>query len=411
MLVLVTTNASAQCFKDMGLKKAGAFGIARQLAALQKQLKNPKCEVYGLRWREHKEGGTGDKGVLVFNPQTGELIREIYITKNRKQSLQAESWAGVSTRSLQSDFPNDGIDQKHYVRLDAGTTMVISKATAQFMRQSKLANFLKPGYVTVDASEPAEEDADTTTVAVLPSGEGAVDTTVNSQHKVCLIGISEFGDKPSTEARASMAICEEELQVVRGRAELRKSKELRFKDLLEAHLNGKLSNCLSQIAKLGETPSEDSTATTEACQDELKRRLARASDEAVYAILEAERDHKERLDFIWKIPNQSVRERSLVREERRRQREVNYIESCVKEIIDLGAKPSDAAIADWRDCQREKYVARSKAHSVTDKIEKLIVSTRDTRERRKLALKIPLKEMKQYWLSHIEREERLMSQR
>jgi len=430
VLVLATTGASAQCFKDLGRQKAGSFGVGKQLSALKKRLGNSKCKVYGVRWRVVQKSGKIDKGMMVFNSKTGELIKAVYVAKNDKRRLRAESWAGVSKTSLRNDGANNGIDQKHHVKIKSGTSMVVSDSSARFMRRSNLSAFLRGSNVTAGRSEPSGDDEtefaeggatdqtgtaetgsnDVVTVAALPAGEASSESaSTGAKHKACLQGISKLDSTPSAEAKASLAACEEELQIVEGQQNLRKAKQARFTDLLAMHLTGRLSDCLTKLAKLGKEPSGDVKTSSEACEAALKSRLARASDEQLYAMLETERDHAERLALIWKIPNAAARERQLEREERRHQRELSYLEICVKEIIDLGAKPTDGAVADWSACQREKFAARSEARKRTDQIERQIIGTRDSRERRRLALEIPLKEMKQYWLNHIEREERLSS--
>jgi len=413
-LVLATTGARADCFRDMGRQKAAAVGVSQQLAALQKQLGNAKCGVFGLRWTEAQKSGRLDKGMLIYNSRTGELIRAVYVANK----LKAESWSGVTTAALRGDAANNGIDQKHHVPLENGTSMIVSDSSLQFMRKNGLTDFVRGKLLTAGKGEPAEEDeaevaqseAETDTVAAVPpdaEAEAAKSTTPSARLTSCLERISQLDGSPSAEAKASETACEEELQMAEGRQNLRKAKEARFSDLLEMHLTGRLSSCLLKIGKLGQTASEDAKASGEACEVELGSRLAKSNDEQIYAMLETERDHDERMALIWKIPNAAVRDRQLEREERRHQRELNYVESCVKEIIDLGSKPSDGAMDDWSTCQREKYAARSEARKRTDEIERRIISTRDARERRKLALEIPLKEMKQYWLNHIEREEQI----
>lgn len=432
VLVLATTGASAQCFKDMGRKKAGTFGAGQQLKALQKRLTNSKCKTYGVRWSLARKNGNIDKGMIVFNSKTGELIKAVYVSKNNKRRLQAESWAGVSKTALRNDSAANGFDQKHNVKIKSGTSMVVSASSARFMRQNRLSSFLRGSNVTAGRSEPADEEetvvaeADTATETAQSAETGGDVETVaalsetaapsedeNSgiKHKACLQEIFDVEATPSTEAKASLAACEEELQIVEGQRQqnVRNAKQARFSELLVMHLTGRLSDCLTKLAKLGKAPSGEVKESSEKCETALKSRLGRASDEQLYAMLETERDHAERLALIWKIPNSAARERQLEREERRHQHELGYLESCVKEIIDLGAKPSDGAIADWSVCRREKFAARSEARKRTDALERQIIGTRDPRERRKLALEIPLKEMKQYWLNHIEREEKLSS--
>ncbi len=441
VLVLATTGASAQCFKDLGRKKAGTFGAGQQLKALQKRLTNSKCKTYGVRWSLARKNGNIDKGMIVFNSKTGELIKAVYVSKNNKRRLQAESWAGVSKTALRNDSAANGFDQKHNVKIKSGTSMVVSASSARFMRQNRLSSFLRGSNVTAGRSEPAEEEetavaeadtaveatetAQSTETAQTAEASGDVETVAalsettapsqdeisGSKHKACLQEILNVEATPLAEAKASISACEEELQIVEGQRQqgIRNAKQARFTELLTMHLTGRLSDCLTKLAKLGKAPGAEVKESSEKCEGALKSRLGKASDEQLYAMLETERDHAERLALIWKIPNAAARERQLEREERRHQRELSYLESCVKEIIDLGAKPSDGAMADWNACRSEKFAARSEARKRTDAIERQIIGTRDPRERRRLALEIPLKEMKQYWLNHIEREEKLSS--
>ena len=421
MLVFATTSAQAQCFKDVGRKKASAFGKSGQLSTLQKQLGKSKCKVYGVRWTEVRKNGKTDKGMLVFNSRTGELVRAVYVSNK----LRAESWAGVSAASLRGDSASNGIDQKHYVKIKSGTSMVVSDSSARFIRKNGMGNFLRGSLMTAGRRAPAEEEAesdvaegetptdsatasgDVETVAALQGDAENKSEKPGARHKACLAKVSALEGSPSPEAKASEASCEEELQIAEARVSIRKSKIERFNELLEIHLTGRLSGCLAKVNRLGKPASEKAKESSEACEKELKRRLAKASDEKIYAVLETEQDRDQRMELIWKIPNAAARERQIEREERRRERELGYVETCVKEIIDLGSKPSDAAMSDWSACRREKFTARSKARERTDEIERQIIGTRDARERRKLALEIPLKDMKQYWLNHIDREERL----
>ena len=423
MLVLATTGAQAQCFKDMGRKEAKSFGAAGQLSALQKRLGNSRCKVVGVRWTARRKNGKTDKGMLLYNSKTGELVRAVYVSNK----LTAESWAGVTTAALRSDTPGNGINQKHHVKIKSGTSMVMSDSSARFLRKNGMGNFLRGSMLTAGRRAPTEEEqeetdvatadgaersgdtpsSDVETVAALPAGTQNDGGKDDIRHQACLKKVGVLEGSPSTEAKTDPAACEDELQMAEARAKLRNAKQARFSDLLEMHLTGQLGGCLSKIGKLGKPASEAARESSEACERELKRRLAKASDEKIYAVLQTEQDHARRMELIWKIPNAAARERQIEREERRHQRELGYVENCVKEIIDLGAKPSDTAMSDWTTCQREKFAARSEARKRTDEIERQIIGTRDARERRKLALEIPLKEMKQYWLNHIEREERL----
>ena len=174
-------------------------------------------------------------------------------------------------------------------------------------------------------------------------------------------------------------------------------------------MTSQLNDCVAKVTKLGGKADDKVKASGEACQAELKRQLAKANEQQVHAMLVAVRYHDRRLELIWLIEKKSVRDTQLEREERRHQRDLGYLENCVKEIIDLGGKPSEKAIGEWNTCQREKYAARAEARTRTNELEKKIVNTRDINARRQLAQKIPLPDMKKYWLSEIDREQRQAS--
>jgi hypothetical protein len=434
IFVLAASGAHAQCYKDVGQKSARGFGTAKQLSALKAQVKKKNCSVYGLRWNVNAGGGKTEKSILIFNTKTGELIKARSIPKGGKRTLQAESWTRVTKASLERDRPSDGISQRHHMKLDSGASMVLSGSTAQFMKQSRLSGFLTGDYLTagissdpdieVEVVEPgnsgavaavAPADAQPAPASVnaapAPAAHDSVAAAPDAAHGACLKSVAAAGEQPSPEAKASSAACDEELQIIEGRQALLSAKQSRFIDLQDAHVTGRLSDCLAKVAKLGGKVSDAVKASGEACQAELKRQLAKASEQQVHAMLEAERYHDRRMELIWLIDNKSVRDTQLEREERRHQRDLGYLENCVKEIIDLGGKPSEKAIGAWNTCQREKYAARTQARTRTNELEKRIVSTSDINARRRLAQQIPLPEMKKYWLSEIEREQRQASKR
>ena len=437
IFVLAASGAHAQCYKDVGKKSAKGFSAAKQLSALKAQVKKKKCSVYGLRWSINAGGGKTEKSILVFNTKTGELIKARSIPKGGKRTLQAESWTRVTKASLERDQPSDGISQRHHMKLDSGASMVLSGSTAKFMKQSRLSGFLTGDYLTAGISsdpdievEVVEPESSGAATALAPADAQPAPASVNAApaaaardsvaaapsapdgaHSACLKNVAAAGEQPSPEAKASSAACDEELQIIEGRQALLSAKQSRFSDLQDAHVTGPLSDCVAKVAKLGGKLDDKVKASGEACQAKLKRQLTKASGQQVHAMLEAERYHDRRLALIWLIENKSVRNTQLEREERRHQRDLGYLENCVKEIIDLGGKPSEKAIGEWNTCQREKYAAREQARTRTNELEKRIVSTRDINTRRQLAQQIPLPDMKKYWLSEIEREQRQASKR
>jgi len=438
ILVLAASGAHAQCYKDVGQKSAKSFGPAKQLAAFKAQIKKKKCPVYGLRWSVDKGDGKTEKAFLVFNTKTGELIKARSVPKGEKRTLEAESWTRVTKASLERDRPGDGISQRHHMKLGTGASMVLSDTTARFMKQSQLAGFLTGEYLTAGISSDPDIEVEVvepesgSTVAVLapadaapgpasdesapPPASGdsqataqATPTAPDAAHQACLEKVAAGGDQPSPEAKADAAACDEELQIIEGRQAMLTAKESRFNDLLDAHVTGQLSDCAAKVTRLGGKVTDAIKASGEACQAELKKQLAKASEQQVHAMLEAEPYHDRRLALIWLIENKAVRDTELEREERRHQRDLGYLENCVKEIIDLGGKPSEKAMGDWNTCQREKYAARADARQRTNELEKKIVNTSDINTRRQLAQQIPLPDMKKYWLSEIEREQRQAS--
>ena len=443
IFVLAASGAHAQCYKDVGQKSAKGFGTAKQLSALKAQVKKKKCSVYGLRWSLNAGGGKTEKSVLIFNTKTGELIKARSIPKGDKRTLQAESWTRVTKASLERDQPGDGISQRHHMKLDSGASMVLSGSTARFMKQSQLSGFLTGDYLTAGISSdpdvevevvepensgavaalapadakpaPASVDAmpDPAPVDASPAAPvdsvAAAPTPPDAAHKACLKSVAGSGEQPSPEAKTSSAACDEELQIIEGRQALLSAKQSRFSDLQDAHVTGPLSDCVAKVTKLGGKVNDAVKASGEACQTALKRQLAKASEQQVHTMLEAEPYHAQRLALIWLIESKPVRDSQLEREERRHQRDLGYLENCVKEIIDLGGKPSEKAIGEWNTCQREKYAAREEARTRTNELEKRIVNTSDINTRRQLAQQIPLSDMKKYWLSEIEREQRQAS--
>ena len=321
---LVTVSAQAQCFRDLGRKKASEVGVGPQLAILQAQMRKKKCKIYGLRYRAVGKNGSVSPGMLVFNTGTGEVIRAKY-TKGR---LRPESWAGVTKTALLNDNSANGIDQKHYIKPSGGTSMVVANSTARFMRANKMGNFLRRGYMTVGAREPepepeeeqvaeaeasenadpsaagdAEASSETTTaaastesgaqpsgdpqtVAALPADDGESEAQKRARHDACLKRLGTIDSAPSKEAKAAVSTCEEELQIAEGRQETRRAKESRFNDLVAMHVTGNLTGCLAKISKLGRAPSATAKESEEACDKELKARLARAGDEKIYAVLD-----------------------------------------------------------------------------------------------------------------------------
>ena len=434
ILVLAASGAHAQCYKDVGQKSARSFGPAKQLAAFKAQIKKKKCSVYGLRWSVDKGAGKTEKAFLVFNTKTGELIKGRSVPKGEKRTLEAESWTRVTKASIERDQPGDGISQRHHMKLDSGASMVLSDTTARFMKQSQMAGFLTGDYLTAGISsdpdievEVIEPESGGTVAALAPadaapgpaggdnapapaSGDSptaqATPTAPDAAHQACLKKVVAGGDEPSPEAKADAAACDEELQIIEGQQAMLSAKQSRFNDLMDAHVTGQLSDCVAKVTKLGGKVTDAIKATGEACQAELKTQLGKASEQQVHAMLEAEPYHDRRLALIWLIEQKAVRDTQLEREERRHQRDLGYLENCVKEIIDLGGKPSEKAIGDWNTCQREKYAARANARQRTNELEKKIVNTSNIDARRQLAQQIPLPDMKKYWLSEIEREQR-----
>jgi len=446
ILVLAASGAHAQCYKDVGQKSAKSFGPAKQLAAFKAQIKKKKCPVYGLRWSVGKGDGKTEKSFLVFNTKTGELIKGRSVPKGEERTLEAESWTRVTKASLERDQPGDGISQRHHMKLDSGASMVLSDTTARFMKQSQMAGFLTGDYLTAGISsdpdievEVVEPESGGTVAALAPadaasgpasdddspapassdnapapaSGDSATSqatpTAPDAAHQACLKKVVTGGDVPSPEAKADAAACDEELQIIEGQQAMLSAKQSRFNDLMDAHVTGQLSNCAAKVTKLGGKITDTITASGEACQAELKKQLGKANEQQVHAMLEAEPNHDRRLALIWLIEKKAVRDSQLEREERRHQRDLGYLENCVKEIIDLGSKPSEKAMGDWNTCQREKYAARADARQRTNELEKKIVNTSDINTRRQLAQQIPLPDMKKYWLSEIDREQRQAS--
>jgi len=255
ILVFATSGVHAQCFKDAGRKNANSFGPASQLTTLKAQVKNKNCSVYGLSWSVAARGGKTEKGILIFNTETGELIKARSIPKGDKRALEAESWTSVTKASLERDQPADGISQRHYMKLDTGASMVLSDETAQFMKQRKLSGFLTGAYLTAGISSDPDveveivEPGDSGTVAALapaktesaPAREesaAAAPAAPDEAHQACLQKVAASGETPSPEAKASAAACDEELQIIEGRRAALSAKQSRFDDLLTAHVTG-----------------------------------------------------------------------------------------------------------------------------------------------------------------------------
>jgi len=429
IFLVAASGAHAQCYKDVGQKKARSFGSGQQLLALKAQIKKKNCKIYGLRWSVASGGDKVEKSLLIFNTQTGELIKARSIPKGDKRRLEAESWTRVTKTSLANDQPGDGFSQRHHMKLEKGASIVPSGTTTQFMKQRQLAGFLNGGYLTAGISsdpdvevEVVEPETSGTVAALAPvdsTATPAPDSAAGvapqaaaaaaAELKACLKNITDRGEKPSAEAKASSASCDEELQIIEGRQALLNAKQARFNDLVDAHVTGKLSDCLAKLERIGGKVTDKLKESGEACEKALKSQMAKASDKQIHAMLEAERFHDRRMELIWLIEKKSARDEQLQREERRHQRDVAYLENCVKEIIDLGGKPSDKAIVDWNICQREKYEARAQARIRTNELEQQIVKTRDINAKRQLAQQIPLPDMKKYWLSEIERQQRQAS--